>query len=55
MKDDSPSIEGFLVGIVANHYRLAKPTVIETPERSHELKGEAWIDRAGVLFLQVLS
>ena len=53
-EDHAPSLEGILVGIDSGHYRIARPTLIETLERSHELAGEVWVERRKVLFLQVL-
>lgn len=54
MHDDSPSIEGFLAGQIAGHYRLLKPVLMESPDRAHELQGEAWVARERVLLVQVL-
>lgn len=54
MHDDSPSVEGFLVEMVADHYRIKRPTLIESPTASHDLPGEAWVDRRRVLLVQVL-
>ena len=48
------SLEGFLVPSANGHYRLLRPMLLETPERTHSLEGEAWIPRANVEFIQVL-
>lgn len=53
-RDSAPSIEGFLTGQIAGHYRLIRPVLIEAPDRSHDLQGEVWVDRSDVLFIQVL-
>ncbi len=55
MKDDTPSLEGFLTGTVDNHYRLAKPAILEREDRTVDLSGEAWVARERVLFVQVLG
>lgn len=55
MHDNSPSIDGFLVGMVADHYQLKRPVLVESESSSHDLRGEAWIDRRRVLFVQVLK
>lgn len=54
MHDDSPSVEGFLVGIVAGHYQLRKSKLVEATDVSHDLQGETWVSRDKVFFLQVL-
>lgn len=52
--DPGPTIEGILVGSIDSHYRLLRPVLWETPTRSHDLQGEAWIPRERVLFLEVI-
>ena len=53
--DQNRSFEGVLVGMDANHYRLANPKQLESAERSFELQGEAWVPRDRVLYVQVLG
>ena len=50
--DPAPSIEGVLVGFVAGHYRLLKPVLLESPERSHSMGVEAWVPRERVIFVE---
>jgi hypothetical protein len=51
---DLPTLEGILVSSLDNHYRLLKPVLWESPNRSHELDSEAWVPRERVVFLEVL-
>jgi hypothetical protein len=56
LADDQPSMEGILVGKDADHYRLAAAKLLlENPDRTLELQGEAWVPRSRVLYLQVLG
>lgn len=55
LKDDRPSIEGFLRWRPGSHYRLLKASVFEAEDRSHSIDGETWVPRENVLFLQKLS
>jgi hypothetical protein len=48
-------MEGILTGIDRNHYRLAAPKQIESADVTLELKGDAWIPRDRVLYVQVLG
>lgn len=54
-KDDGPTLEGFLVRSWDDHYRLLRPVLWETPDRSHSLSGEAWVPRERVLFVETVS
>jgi hypothetical protein len=51
---DMPTLEGILVGSLDNHYRLLKPLLWESPNRSHELSSEAWVPRERVVFVEVI-
>lgn len=53
--DPFPSIEGILVSAFDGHYRLLKASVIEAPERTRELEGEAWVPKDRVVFVQRLG
>lgn len=50
-----PSIEGILVGARDGHYRLLKPALLESKDRSQELEGEAWVPKKNVIFVQRLG
>ena len=52
--DPAPTIEGLLVRSVNGHYRLLKPVIWETADRSHPLEGEAWIPKGRVVFLETV-
>lgn len=53
--DPGPTIEGILVSTLDSHYRLLRPVLWETPTRSHDLQGEAWIPRERVIFLETIK
>lgn len=53
-ENDGPTVEGVLVGSLDNHYRLLRPTIWETPDRSHNLDGEAWIPRERVILVETI-
>lgn len=50
--DPGPTIEGILVGSLDSHYRLLRPTLLEAPGRSYDLKNEVWVPRERVLFIE---
>lgn len=54
MIDSGPSIEGFLIGRSAGHYRLLQADLIEAPDRSHEV-GEIYVPCGRVSFYQVVA
>jgi hypothetical protein len=51
---EGPTIEGLLVGSLDNHYRLLRPVVWETADRSHSLSDEVWVPRERVLFVETI-
>lgn len=53
--DPHPSIEGILVSARDGHYRLLRPAVLESTERTQELEGEAWVPKDRVIFVQRLG
>lgn len=53
--DPLPSIEGILVSAFDGHYRLKKVELLEAPERTQKLEGEAWVPRERVIFVQRLG
>lgn len=55
LEGNQPSIEGVFLGFEAGHYRLANARLVEAPDRTISLEGEAWIPRARVLHGQVLG
>lgn len=52
--DPFPSIEGILISALDGHYRLKKVDLLEGPERTQRLEGEAWVPKARVIFVQRL-
>lgn len=54
LEDPAPSIGGILLGTMGGHYRLLKPELLEGENRTHQLDGEVWVDKARVVFLQIL-
>lgn len=55
LEDPAPSIEGVLVGVVAGHYRLLKPELLEATDRTSQLDGELWVLKSRVVFVQVIG
>lgn len=53
--DPGPTVEGILIGSLDNHYRLLKPVIYESPTRSHDLAGEAWIPREKVILVETIK
>lgn len=53
-QSNGPTIEGILVGSLDNHYRLLKPRLLESPTRTHDLDGEAWIPREKVILVETI-
>jgi hypothetical protein len=53
--DSRSSFEGILVGIDANHYRLANPRELVTADQTRDLTGDLWLPRQRVLYVQVLG
>jgi hypothetical protein len=53
--DSHASFEGVLLGVDANHYRLANVKQLESSERTIELAGDAWVPRSRVLYVQVVG
>lgn len=53
--DPAPTIEGILIGSLDSHYRLLKPVLWETAERSFDLQGEVWIPRERVIFVETIK
>jgi hypothetical protein len=53
--DPAPTIEGLLVGSLDSHYRLLKPVLWETSDRSHSLQGEVWVPRERVIFVETIK
>lgn len=49
------SIEGILLEVSVNHYRLANASHLESEDRTHALDGETWVPRANVIYLQVIG
>ncbi len=49
-----PSIEGILAPSFDGHYRLLKPEVLESTERTQQLTGEVFVPRERVVFVQRL-
>lgn len=47
-----PSVQGILVNSFDGHYRLKRPEVLESPERTQELDGELFVPRERVIFVQ---
>lgn len=52
--DPHPTIEGILVGRMNGHYRLLKCSLLEAPDRTHQLEGEVWVPRERVVLVQRL-
>lgn len=52
--DDDRSVEGVLVSVSRDHYRLANARQFSSTESSVALDGEAWIPRDRVLLVQRL-
>lgn len=55
LTEQHPSVEGVLAGKNNGHYRLLKPVVIESEERSRSLDGELWVPRERVVYVQRLG
>lgn len=52
--DDDRSVEGVLVAVSRDHYRLANAKQFTSPDASVPLDGEAWVPREKVLLVQRL-
>ena len=52
--DPAPTLEGLLVSSLNGHYKLLKPSVLESPERSLELSGDVWVPKANVIFIETV-
>jgi hypothetical protein len=49
-----PTVEGLLLGIVEDHYRLANAKLLVDTNREHDIPvdGEMFVPRARVLYVQ---
>lgn len=52
---DAPSVEGILVNVTPDRYRLARAVQILSPDQSVSLDGEVWLDRRDLLLVQRLT
>lgn len=56
LDDPRPSVEGVLLGVAADHYRIAVPRVLETPSDAHDLASkELWVPATNVVLFEELS
>lgn len=55
LQDPHPTVEGVFTGMVAGHYRLLKPELLEATDRTQQLGGELWVPKERVVFVQVVG
>ena len=55
LKDNSPSLDGILVGFVDGHYLLKVARLVKSAEETISLEGDIEVPKRNVLFLQRLD
>jgi hypothetical protein len=55
LKDNSPSLDGILVGSVDGHYVLKVARLVKAAEETISIQGDVEVPRRNVLFLQRLD
>lgn len=55
LEHGAPSVEGILVGTVAGHYRLLRPSILQSVGQTQDVEGELWVPCGRVLLVETVA